>query len=68
MQIYIYSVGNFQFIMALQILTREQLEKMSNENLITSFLALQDNIIIQQNDLLPQNRDIEKAIGNNIQN
>ena len=68
MQTYIYSVGNFQFIMALQILTREQLEKMSNENLITSFLALQDNIIIQQNDLLPQNRDIEKAIGNNIQN
>ena len=68
MQTYIYSIGNFQFIMALQILTREQLEKMSNENLITSFLALQDNIIIQQNDLLPQNRDIEKAIGNNIQN
>ena len=43
--------------MASQILTREQLEKMSNENLIASFLVLQDNIILQQNDLLQQNRD-----------
>ena len=36
--------------MASQILTRGQLEKMSNENLIASFLALQDNILQQQND------------------
>ena len=46
---YVYSVDNFQFTMASQILTRVQLEKMSNENLIASFLVLQDNIIPQQN-------------------
>ena len=59
---YVYSVGNFFFVMASQILTREQLEKMSNENLIAPFLALQDNIIFQQNDLLQQNRDISKKL------
>ena len=59
---YVYSVGNFQFIMASQSLTRGQLEKMSNENLIASFLALQDNIILRQNDLLQQNRDISSKI------
>ena len=48
--------------MASQILTRRQLEKISNENLIASFLALQDNIILQQNDLLQQNRDISKKL------
>ena len=45
-----------------QILIRGQLEKMSNENLIASFLALQDSIILQQNDLLQQNRDISKKL------
>ena len=35
---------------------------MSNENLIASFLTLQDNIILQQNDLLQQNRDISKKL------
>ena len=59
---YVYSVDNFQFTMASQILTRVQLEKMSNENLIASFLALQDNIIPQQNDLLQENRDISKKL------
>ena len=58
---YVYSVVNFQFIMASQILTRGQLEKMSYENLIASFLALQNNII-QQNDLLQQNRNISKKL------
>ena len=48
--------------MASQILTGRRLEKMSNENLIASFLALQDNIILQQNDLLQQNRDISKKL------
>ena len=48
--------------MASPILTRGQLEKMSNENLIASFLVLQDNIIFQQNDLLQQNRDISKKL------
>ena len=47
--------------MASQILTRGQLEKMSYENLIASFLALQNNII-QQNDLLQQNRNISKKL------
>ena len=31
-------------------------------NLIASFVALQDNIILQQNDLLQQNRDISKKL------
>ena len=44
------------------MLTRGQLEKMSYQNLIASFLALQDNIILQQNDLLQQNRDISKKL------
>ena len=48
--------------MASQILTRGQLEKMSNENLIASFLALQGNVMFQQNDLLQQNRDISKTL------
>ena len=44
---YIFRKGNFQFIIALQILTRGQLKKMSNDNLIASFLALQGNITLQ---------------------
>ena len=55
--------------MVSQILTRGQLEKMSNENLIASFLALQDNILLKLNNLLQQNRDMpKKIIGNNVQN
>ena len=48
--------------MASQILTRAQFEKMSNENLIAPFLALQDNILLQKNDLLQQNRDMSKQL------
>ena len=48
--------------MVWQILTRGQLEKMSNGNLIASFLALQDNKTLQQNDLLQENRDISKKL------
>ena len=48
--------------MVSQIFTGGQLEKMSNENLIASFWALRDNIILQQNDLLQQNRDISKKL------
>ena len=44
---YVFRKGNFQFIIALQILTRGQLKKMSNDNLIASFLALQGNITLQ---------------------
>ena len=65
---YTYGVGNFEFIMVPQILTRGQLEKMSNENLIAPCLALQDNIILQQNDVTTKQGHIEKSIGNNIQN
>ena len=46
--------------MTSQILTRGQLGK--NEQLIASFLALQDKIILQQNDFLQQNRDISKKL------
>ena len=59
---HVFSVENFQFIMALQILTRGQFEKMSNENLIRSFLALQDNLLLQENDLSQQNRDMSKNL------
>ena len=52
----------FLFIMASQILTRRLLEKMINENLIASFLTLQDNILLQQNILLQRNRDISKKL------
>ena len=38
------------------------MQKMSNENLIASFSALQDNVMLQQNDLLQQNRDILKKL------
>ena len=48
--------------MASQILTTAQFEKMSNENLIAPFLALQDNILLQKNDLLQQNRDMSKQL------
>ena len=47
--------------MAPQILNRGQLKKMSNEN-ISSFLVLQDNIILKQNDLLQQNREMLKKL------
>ena len=59
---YVYRVGSFQFIMALQIVTRGQLKKMSNEDIIASFLALQYNIMLQQNDFLQQDRDISKKL------
>ena len=48
--------------MASQILTRRQLGKMRNENLIVSFLGLRDNILLQQNDLLQRNRDMSKKL------
>ena len=41
-----------------KILTRGQLEKMSNENIISTFLELQENVVLLQNDLLQQNKEI----------
>ena len=43
-----------------QILTRRQLEKISNENIILTFLAMRKNILLQQNDLFQQNKVIKK--------
>lgn len=35
---------------------------MRNENMVSSFLALQDNKLLQQNDLLQKYRGISKAL------
>ena len=48
--------------MASKILTRKQLEKMSNENIISSFLVLQENILVQQHDPLEQNNEINQKL------
>ena len=44
-----------------KILTRRELEKMSNEN-ISSFLALQENVLLQQNFLIQQKKEITKQL------
>ena len=44
--------------MASKFLASRQLEKQSNENIISSYLALQKNILIQQHDFLEQNKEI----------
>ena len=43
-----------------QILTRRQLEKISNENIMLTFLAMRKNILLQQDDLFQQNKVIKK--------
>ena len=48
--------------MALQILTRGQFGKMRNFNFVESFLAVQDNILLQPNDLVQLNNDISKTL------
>ena len=45
-----------------KILARGELEKMRNENIISSFLALKENVLLQQNDLLQQNKEISKLL------
>lgn len=42
--------------------TRGQLEKMSNENIKSSFLALQENVLLQKNDLLQLNKEVSKQL------
>ena len=42
--------------------TRGQLEKMSNENIKSSFLTLQENVLLQKNDLLQQNKEVSKQL------
>lgn len=48
--------------MASKFLTSRQLEKQSNENIISSYLALQKNILIQQHDFLEQNKEINQKL------
>ena len=48
--------------MASQILTRGQFGKMRNLNFVESFLAVQDNILQQPNDLVQLNNDISKTL------
>ena len=43
-------------------MTRRQLEKMSNENIISPFIALQKNILLQQNHLLQQNKETSRHL------
>ena len=54
--------------MASQILTRGHLEKMSNENLIVSFLALQDYTSATKWSVTTKQGHVEKVTGNNVQN
>ena len=48
--------------MASQILTRGQFGKMRNFNIVESFLAVQDNVLLQPNDLVQLNNDISKTL------
>lgn len=43
-------------------MTRGQLEKMSNENIISPLIALQKNILLQQNHLLQQNKETSRHL------
>ena len=45
-----------------QIMTRSQLEKMNNEQLVQSFLMLQDKILGNQTELLQQNNAIDERL------
>ena len=54
--------------MASQILTRGHLEKKSNENLIVSFLALQDYTSATKWSVTTKQGHVEKVTGNNVQN
>lgn len=48
--------------MASQILTRGQFGKMGNFNFVESFLAVQDNVLLQPNDLVQLSNDISKTL------
>ena len=45
-----------------QIMTRSQLEKMNSEQLVQSFLMLQDEILGNQTELLQQNNTIDERL------
>ena len=45
-----------------QIMTRSQLEKMNSEQLVQSFLMLQDKILGNQTELLQQNNTIDESL------
>ena len=46
-----------------QIITRSQLEKMDSEQIVQSFLPLQDEILGNQNKQLQQNNIINEILG-----
>ena len=46
-----------------QIMTRSQLKKIDSEQLVQSFLQLQDEILEKQTELLQQNNMINKRLG-----
>ena len=46
-----------------QVKTRSQLEKMDSEQLVQSFLMLQDEILGNQTELLQQNNIISERFG-----
>ena len=48
--------------MASQILTRGEFGKMRNLNFVESFLAVQDNVLLQPNDLVQLSNDISKTL------
>ena len=51
-----------------QILIRVQLKKEAiDENIISSFLALQGNLLLQQTDLLNRTKNNKKTVRHNIQ-
>ena len=47
-----------------QVKTRSQLEKMDSEQLVQSFLMLQDEILGNQTEMLQQNNIISERFGN----
>ena len=46
-----------------EIITRSQLVKMDSEQLVQSFLLLQDEILGNQTELLQQNSTINETLG-----
>ena len=46
-----------------EIITRSQLVKMDSEQLVQSFLLLQDEILGNQTELLQQNNTINETLG-----
>ena len=65
---YVFRVENFQFIMVSQILTKEQLEKISNENLIHLSWHYKAIYCCKKWFVTTEQSPVEKVVGNNVQN